>query len=458
MARPTLVPRDYERPFGFDELFFSTTDRRGVITSGNDVFVRVSGHSRERLIGSPHNVIRHPDMPRAVFKLFWDYLEAGNPFAGYVKNMAADGGYYWVVALVVPTGAGYLSVRLKPSSPLFPVAKELYASLLAIEHAAGSDRRDGMEQARAALLDALRGKGFNGYDDFMHTLLSAEMSQRDARADCSQAAQEPGHASEFGTMRGECLGVQHDLRDLFSRVEGFLDLIRTLDDKAIFLRQLAANVHLVALNAVVASCRLRDGGDGFAVVTQSLAATSQASSGTIERMNQDLTTMTSSLRDTAFSIMAAKLQIEMMVFFLKELITASEGDGRLPPDEHLRREIGMLANAFSTSFEQLAEAVPRARAVMPALMRHHDLLSDDLRTLNRVRLLGKIHAVGLAEEAHFRELLDSILEQLQQAGAELDALSSGIAELAGQLPGLASAASAMFAAVKGLQTVKRFAA
>ena len=106
MARPTVVPRPQERAFGPHELFFSTTDRKGIIRSGNQVFVRVSGHPLETLLGAPHNIIRHPDMPRAVFQLLWSYLDQGKPFAGFVKNMAADGCYYWVMALVVPIDGG----------------------------------------------------------------------------------------------------------------------------------------------------------------------------------------------------------------------------------------------------------------------------------------------------------------------------------------------------------------
>ena len=77
MARPTFAPTGRERQFDHHELFFSTTDPKGVILSGNDVFVRVSGYSREALVGTAHNIIRHPDIPQAVFKLLWDYLDAG---------------------------------------------------------------------------------------------------------------------------------------------------------------------------------------------------------------------------------------------------------------------------------------------------------------------------------------------------------------------------------------------
>ena len=91
MRKPHCPPRDIARDFKVSEAFFSTTDTRGVIQAGNRVFSRISGYTEAELIGKPHNIIRHPDVPRAVFKLLWDTLEAGQPICAYVKNMAKDG-------------------------------------------------------------------------------------------------------------------------------------------------------------------------------------------------------------------------------------------------------------------------------------------------------------------------------------------------------------------------------
>ena len=93
------------REFRINGVFFSLTDRRGFIEACNDVFVRISGYTTAELTGQPHNIIRHPDMPRSVFQLFWEYLRNGQPVAAYVKNLAADGRYYWVLALAGPVGA-----------------------------------------------------------------------------------------------------------------------------------------------------------------------------------------------------------------------------------------------------------------------------------------------------------------------------------------------------------------
>lgn len=75
------------RPFGFDESFFSTTNKNGVITHGNRVFVRISGYEEEQLIGFAHSIVRHPDMPRSVFKLFWDTIKSNRSIAAYVETL-----------------------------------------------------------------------------------------------------------------------------------------------------------------------------------------------------------------------------------------------------------------------------------------------------------------------------------------------------------------------------------
>lgn len=109
---------DQESIFELNEYFISRTDKRGVIQFGNEVFYRVSGYSVEQMIGSPHNIIRHPDMPKAIFKFFWQTIKQNKTIAAYVKNKSIDGKYYWVFATAFPTKDGYLSIRMKPSSEL----------------------------------------------------------------------------------------------------------------------------------------------------------------------------------------------------------------------------------------------------------------------------------------------------------------------------------------------------
>ncbi len=163
-----------EVPFEPEELFFSRTDLRGVIIDGNAVFQRVAQYSLEELVGAPHKIIRHPDMPRAVFKLLWDTIEAGKPVGAYVKNRAKDGRHYWVFAVVSPADDGYVSVRLKPTSPMLETVEAVYAAQRARELEHDLDPSD----SAAELLQTLRGAGYGSYDLFQSECLATELASR----------------------------------------------------------------------------------------------------------------------------------------------------------------------------------------------------------------------------------------------------------------------------------------
>lgn len=110
----------------------SHTDAKGIITHVNDEFAEASGFAREELIGQPHNMIRHPDMPPAAFSDLWATLKKGQPWRGMVKNRRKNGDYYWVQAQVTPrTGGGYISVRIAPQREQVAEAEELYAAMRA---------------------------------------------------------------------------------------------------------------------------------------------------------------------------------------------------------------------------------------------------------------------------------------------------------------------------------------
>ena len=91
-----------ERTFPAQQRLISTTDARGVITYCNDAFMEISGFSRDELIGAPHNQVRHPDVPSAVFEHMWSTLKKGQPWMGIVKNRCRNGDHYWVNAYVTP--------------------------------------------------------------------------------------------------------------------------------------------------------------------------------------------------------------------------------------------------------------------------------------------------------------------------------------------------------------------
>jgi len=143
----------------------SRTDLRGVITFANQTFADVSGYSRDELIGKPHNIIRHPAMPRSVFYVLWETIQAGREFYGYSVNRAKNGDHYWVIAYVAPHYdanrqiIGYSSVRRAPLRERIPEWEELYAKIRAVE--AKVDRKEQCKVGKEFLLKYLKRSRYN---------------------------------------------------------------------------------------------------------------------------------------------------------------------------------------------------------------------------------------------------------------------------------------------------------
>ena len=134
----TVMVSEREIAYPQGRLIISRTDLDGIITHANDAFVELSGYAREDLIGQPHAILRHPDMPRAAFKDLWTTVAAGKKWHGYVKNLCKDGSHYWVYATAVPNVrggkiVGYTSVRRQPSRAKIAEITATYKEWLAKE-------------------------------------------------------------------------------------------------------------------------------------------------------------------------------------------------------------------------------------------------------------------------------------------------------------------------------------
>ena len=174
MAKYDFKPTGRERTFGEDEVIVSKTDTKGRITYGNEVFLRIAGYPESEIVGAPHSILRHPDMPRCVFKLLWNKIEAGDEIFAYVVNMANGGDHYWVFAHVTPTFGpdgkitGYHSNRRRPDPAQVKTISALYKSLLEIENRS-PDRKEGMERAYEHLGGILKSKGVS-YEEFIFSV------------------------------------------------------------------------------------------------------------------------------------------------------------------------------------------------------------------------------------------------------------------------------------------------
>lgn len=171
--KQNIKPTDRERQLNDDDFIVSKTDLKGRITYCNRIFIELSGHTEGELLGKQHNIVRHPEMPRGIFKLMWDTLSQKREVFTYLKDMSKDGGFYWSFGHVAPSFddrgnlIGYYSVRRKPKAAAISVFTDLYHSMLEAE------RRSGAQDAPAASLTFLnqfmQQRGLT-YEEFVFSL------------------------------------------------------------------------------------------------------------------------------------------------------------------------------------------------------------------------------------------------------------------------------------------------
>lgn len=171
----SIHPSGNELFFDESEIIVTKTNPKGNITYANDVFIRLSGYHEEELLGAQHSIVRHPEMPRAIFKLLWETIQTKEEIFAYVKNMSRNGDYYWVFAHVTPSYSvdgditSFHSNRRVPNRKILEKTIEpLYKSLLE-EEKKHNNKKTGLEKSYEKLMEVLEQKGKN-YDEFILSL------------------------------------------------------------------------------------------------------------------------------------------------------------------------------------------------------------------------------------------------------------------------------------------------
>ncbi len=167
MAKAT--PTNIEFELNSNDFLVSKTDTKGIITYCNEPFMEAAGGSEKELLGKPHNIVRHPDMPKVIFKLLWNKIQNKDEIFAYVKNLRFNGGYYWVYANITASLddreniIGYYSVRRKANTKALGIIKPLYEKLLSLE------RNGGVSESERYLNELLKKEGVS-YEEFSNNL------------------------------------------------------------------------------------------------------------------------------------------------------------------------------------------------------------------------------------------------------------------------------------------------
>ncbi|TWT68403.1 PAS domain-containing protein [Crateriforma conspicua] len=408
---------DQESPFGVDELFFSTTDRRGVIRFGNEVFIRVSKFKEDELIGKAHSIIRHPDMPRGVFRLFWQLLENDGTVAAYVKNRAKDGSYYWVMAFATKISDGHLSVRLKPTSELLETVIGVYDRVrqIEIEAAEGGASKDevsdiGLEAASREIQQL----GFADYPSFMRYALSMEMaSRRKVLAEGSPNPDAISHHARSGDgvigdssvasmlrCNQRCTRSLDQMLDSLAKIRTATTTIQAINQR---MSQFSDKIGLVAINARVSA----DSAPREAIAV-ALAESESENREAIAAIHQSVEQLVDSLDALSFELSAAALQSETNTTFLRELHVHTDD-----ADSEALGHVQLLTDQAGRCADDLIRRLQDADDWFAKLAKLTECLQRNAKTLRFVRMAGVKESASLDESHPFRGLFDVVNKHIQ---------------------------------------------
>jgi aerotaxis receptor len=331
-----------------------------------------------------------------------------------------------VVATVVPCPAGYLSVRLKPTSTHLDTVKAVYPELRALEQELGGDReldrKAAMQASAERLLEILHGAGYEDYESFMHQALAAELASRAAQTGGPVDATGPQRRA-LDHMRRDCLATTSELDGMFGAdLDGFLqmtELSRQLSTKSGFVLELSESLRLFALNALLTSSRLGDEGTVLGTVAGIIRSSSAVMRDLIAGLSDELTHAAALLREVGFRVSIAKLQALMAIQFTDEVLR------RRRPGPEWAKFRDPRTDDIALVGGCLQESLALLRTALCALDSHlHNLAGQVVRLQQDLRLMGALETNGRIEAARtdgaeailqqFHEMHEHILQALAQ--------------------------------------------
>lgn len=359
-------------PFSFSELFFSRTDLRGKIISGNSVFQRISQYDWDEMVGQPHNIIRHPDVPRGVFYLLWDFLKKGKPIGAYVKNRAKDGRHYWVFAIITPIEGGYLSVRIKPSSSVFGVVQGAYRSLLALERG----QKLTPKASADCLLKNIQTLGFADYDAFMSHALCEEMAARDAK---------------LGRREQSFLGNYRHLTSCAHAMKNEIACIASSYDESRY----------VSLNLQIRSAQLGREGAAIGVISSSFRKISDETQEEIDTFCTSAAKVFGHICIGQFLLCTARIQEETLAYHLREVTDT----GRTEQET----ELALLRNQSESYRRQALHGLQDILSDISAFNADYLRMKRCAISLGVIRVMGKVDAARLSDQqSGLSELIEDL--------------------------------------------------
>ncbi len=427
LRKASAITVDQESPFEIYELFFSRTDKKGMILAGNEVFSRVAGYKIEEMLNRPHNIIRHPDMPKAVFQYFWETLKSNQPIIAYIKNRAVDGRYYWVLAAAFPTPEGYISIRLKPTTDLFLKVKALYSEMLELE------RRGSVERSYEYLFEQIKKLGFESYREFSKQVLLKEFEERERILSQSESAipwtksdhslklvcrdVDPQWVQTLKAAGESCQRISSSYQSMFQMLDEISRLNAVISEESKKIKQSYQSASLLSINMAISSDHSGEEGRPLIVIAETFGKWAKESSDALEKFASSMDAVMKYLEGASFNAASSRLQISMMEFWIKEI--QQKSDSKEIQDQQ-RTEFVEFVNLASGVLGSSCQDVETFLSGAHTLSLYLENLKQAMNALYIIRQSGNVEVARLGHE------VESFRQQLKETGTFVNSVMRSV--------------------------------
>ncbi|MCH7345596.1 methyl-accepting chemotaxis protein [Pelomonas sp. CA6] len=456
-----------EHPFPSGQALVSTTDLKGRILHCNAAFIEVSGYSREELLGQPHNLIRHPDVPEEAFRDLWATIERGLPWSGIVKNRCKNGDHYWVSANVTPLMEGdkpvaYMSVRTEPSRAQIQAAEALYARMRERPGAIRLHRGRVLHGGWRGWLASLRPQRFAGTPAFLAMAALGWFASQLTPAQ-ALALLLPAALALAWWSSGRCAAALRVVNRYANQLAAG-DLSRELpaqgramtEQLEAALRQLSVNMRALVSDTQAELQRMAGVSREIAQGNQDLARRTEAQAANLEQTAASVEQITGTVRhSTASADQAATTVREVGDVAQRSAEVVQSVNATMAEIARSSQRIGDISQtidgiAFQTNLLALNAAVEAARAgehgkgfavvasEVRALAQRSSAASREIRQLTQAAH-EKVEA-GSSQTAQARERMDQTLASVQRVAHLIEDIDRGARE---QLGGISQIHDAM---------------
>ncbi len=406
-------------------IYFARTDKQGLIQYVNEPFERVSQYSKEELIGNTFQKIRHPDMPKTIFRILWEDLSHQRPTTIYVKNKTKDGNFYWSLAIILPSSDGYLSLQIKPYTNNLNLIEKLYKDLLEVEESKNPSA------VTNVLVSELKKLGHKSFSTLMLEVLHEELAQRTWTTRDQKLRQKNSQKGfdqkilELNRLTDEALICAQSTT---SSMPIFTNLDSRFEATSRRINTTCQRVESLAINMAIAAHKLGSLGGTLSVIATAFTKSSrQILSQNIE-LNKNLNRTLEYIQFIRNNALCGRLIIEMFKDHLTELYEISPLLlSPLRPESHYKTkasdEVNYLLAFIKVYFEESARTMSTFSKHFEPMLKNTKLLYTQSRSLDLIRTGTNLETSKLGERSNsfqaFIEDIGKFIDEITSPSHEL---------------------------------------